>query len=92
MTSGLKTFVGFSGIAARVQVGKIQFWILAKNTRQLEILWRGIISGPDTFDPKRCKRAILIESSVLPDAPRKSKHRDALDRLNDQLLQEEAHQ
>jgi hypothetical protein len=67
MTPGPKTFVGFRGIAAKVQIGSIQFWILAKNTRQLDALWQRIVPGIDTFDPARCKPAILIESAVLPD-------------------------
>jgi hypothetical protein len=89
MTPGPKTFVGFRGTAAKVQIGSIQFWILAKNTRQLDALWQRIVPGIDTFDPARCKPAILIESAVLPDPKVAPTHRDVLDRLNDELLKEE---
>lgn len=62
----LKTFTGFKGTAALVQIGKIRFWILASNPRQLEILWTGILTEAGPFDPALCKNAILIEANSLP--------------------------
>jgi hypothetical protein len=63
----LKTFVGFKGTAALVQIGDIRFWILAETPRQLETLWLGILSEAGPFDAARCKRAILIEATTLPE-------------------------
>lgn len=64
----LKSFVGFKGISAFVQIGEIKFMIIAKNARQLETLWHGILIKAGPFDPTKCKKAILIEAKNLPDS------------------------
>ena len=63
----LKTFTGFKGKMAAAQIGDIQFVLLAKNSRQLEILWRHIMTEVE-LDPAGIKSAILIEAATLPDA------------------------
>ena len=94
MPPGPKTFVGFRGLAAQFEIGKVRFWVLAKNARELEALCLSAFNQP--FDPSKCKPAILIEASVLPDRknlPSAICHLpsqpDALDRLNAELLSEE---
>lgn len=63
----LKTFVGFKGTAAMVEIGKIKFVILARNTHQLEILWASILSEAGPLDPSKCKPSIMVEARLLPD-------------------------
>lgn len=50
-----------------VEIGKVRFFILAKNPKQLEALWSGILSEAGAFDPAACNSAILVEAAVLPD-------------------------
>jgi hypothetical protein len=62
----LKTFVGFKGKMAAAQIGDVAFVILAKNERQLEIIWASLLANIP-LDPAGIKSAILIESNLLPD-------------------------
>lgn len=66
----LKTFTGFKGCAAFAQIGDVKFAILAKNSRQLAALWTHIMANAGPLDPAGVKKAILIESKLLPEPGR----------------------
>jgi hypothetical protein len=67
----LKTFVGYKGKMAAAQIdrpgsgGKIQFVILAKNEKQLSILWDSLIKS-GSLDRSSVDSAILIRANILP--------------------------
>jgi hypothetical protein len=61
----LKTFTGFKGVCAFAEIDNVQFVILANNERQLAALWLHIMKFPIDLDA--CKKAILVESKLLPD-------------------------
>lgn len=61
----LKKFTGFKGLCAFAEVGNVQFVLLAKNRRELEILWNLFMSGAGPLDPAGCKKAILVEAPLL---------------------------
>ena len=88
--NGLQTFSGFRGTGAMVQIkgptgSVIKFAILARNPKQLEILWQSILQAAGPFDPSLATKAVMVSASVLPAGP---SHQDALDRLNSQLQRE----
>jgi hypothetical protein len=62
----LKTFVGYKGKMAAAEIGEVQFILLAKNEKQLSILWAHILKEVP-LDPNGIKSAILIESNLLPE-------------------------
>lgn len=62
----LKTFTGFKGKMAAAQIGPVKFVLLAKNEKQLAILWAHILREVP-LDPRGIRSAILIESNLLPD-------------------------
>ena len=66
----LKTFTGFKGTAAMVQIGRIKFCILAKNPAQLEALWLSILTEAGPLEPAMCQKAIMIEAKLLPEKNR----------------------
>lgn len=61
----LKQFTGFKGLCAFAQIGEIQFVILAHNKRELDALWAHIMTEAGPLDPAGCKKAVLIEASLL---------------------------
>lgn len=65
--SALKQFTGFKGSAAMVRIGKIEFFILARNPRQVETLWNGLLREAGEFDPSACRPAILVASDTFPE-------------------------
>ena len=67
MTTPLRTFTGFKGAVAFAQIGNVSFALLAKNPRQLRILWASIMTSAPPLDPAGIKKAVLIEASLLPD-------------------------
>jgi hypothetical protein len=69
----IQTFTGFKGTVAFAQIGDIKFAILAKNPRQLQILWQSIMAEAGPLDPAGLKKAILIEAKTLPPARRQSR-------------------
>jgi hypothetical protein len=68
----LRNFVGYKGKMAAATIGRIQFVILAKNEKQLAILWAEIVKST-SFDSSLVDSAILIRANILPGkkAPRK---------------------
>jgi hypothetical protein len=68
----ITTFTGFKGSVAFAQIGDIKFAILARNTRQLQILWQSIMAEAGSLDPAGVKKAILIEACTLPPARERS--------------------
>lgn len=64
----IQSFKGFKGTCATAQIGKIQFCLLAKNPRQLAILWEAILQQAGPLSPEMLQRAIIIEATVLPPA------------------------
>jgi len=61
----LRTFTGFRGTAALMQIGQIKFLVLAKNAAHLEALHARFGSdGP--FNPEACQASIIIQATVLP--------------------------
>ena len=77
----LKTFVGFKGVCAFAQIDKVQFILVAKNEREMAALWLHIMKIP--LDPNGLKKAILIESKLLPDKKTKPNHEQTDKSSND---------
>lgn len=61
----LRSFSGFRGVAALVQIGEIKFVIVAPNADQLQTIYGSISSQPFNIDA--CKKSIVISSSILPE-------------------------
>jgi hypothetical protein len=66
MSTPLKQFTGFRGVAAMAQIGDLQFVILAPNHRQLDILWSSLLPAAGPLDPRGVKKSILIASDLVP--------------------------
>lgn len=69
----MKRFTGFKGVCAMAQIGKTQFCILAKNSKQLETIWAALVKESGELEPDMCKKAILIEANLLPAKTTKAK-------------------
>ena len=71
-----RTFSGFQGKAATLQVAGVTFMILARNSKQLELASNYILrESGQTLSPEQQVPGIIIHSSVLPQpAKRKSTH------------------
>jgi hypothetical protein len=69
----ISEFTGYRGTCAMAQIGKVKFCILAKNPKQLALLWEAVCKEAGPLEPEMCQRAILIEAKILPPKTTKRK-------------------
>lgn len=64
----LKSFSGYRGHAALMQIGDIQFLVLASSKEQLEVLHGHMLpNSAEPFNPQACQASIIISSKTLPE-------------------------
>ena len=63
----LKTFTGFRGVATVMEIGGVQFIVMASTPLALAQLHAHLLpNAEEPFDPAKCQKSILIQSSLLP--------------------------
>jgi hypothetical protein len=64
----LTPFTGFRGVATVMEIGGVQFVVIAKSPLALQQLHARILpDATEPFDPAKCQKSILIHSKLLPD-------------------------
>jgi len=63
-----KTFTGFRGVATVMEIGGVKFIVMARSPLALQQLHLHLLpNATEPFDPAKCQKSILIESSLLPE-------------------------
>jgi hypothetical protein len=69
----LKSFTGYRGQAALMQIGNIKYLVLAQNKKHLEALHAHILpKSAEPFNPFACQASVIISSKTLPEPTTKN--------------------
>jgi len=64
----LKPFTGFRGVATVMEIGGIEFVVMARTPLALEQLHAHLLpQAEQPFDRAKCQKSILIEAKILPE-------------------------
>lgn len=69
--SAIKKFTGFKGVAAILQIGDIQFIVVAATQRKLEQLHYAIVPNAGPFNPEACQKSVVVHADLLREKPAK---------------------
>ena len=63
-----KTFTGFRGVATVMEIGGVPFVVMARTPLALQQLHTHLLpEATEPFDPAKCQKSILIQSSLIPE-------------------------
>jgi hypothetical protein len=62
----LTTFKGYRGYAMFLEIGNVKFAVVCKNRAQASAIYPQIVPHAPPFNPAACGKAILIQSTILP--------------------------
>jgi hypothetical protein len=86
--SNLKTFTGYRGVAAFLEVDGIQFYVTAPTEADLEKLYNLILQdAAEPFSPDHCTKCIVISATLLPE-PKKNKPFSVTDFVDVKIINE----
>jgi hypothetical protein len=63
----LKSFTGFRGVATVMEIGGVEFVVMARTPLALEQLHAHILPEAEPFNPAKCQKSVLIQATILPE-------------------------
>lgn len=64
----LKSFTGFRGVATVMEIGGVEFVVMARTPLALEQLHAHLLpDAVEPFNPAKCQKSVLIQALILPE-------------------------